>query len=151
MVGQWYSSWEPKAFNELPWVDETVTITKKKFGRIVFKNQRNNEGYSFTCVGKVYNTGNCKFLYGYWFSNSTEDDKQGRFLLTINSAGYMMGNFFGPNTQGVMMTGGWILGRNPYLIESAKLLYGKGYHSEKDLQTLIEIKKQLYSKHNQTS
>ena len=73
---------------------------------------------SFTCIGKVYKTNNCKFLYGHWTSNSQEDDKQGRFLLTINPRGYMIGNFFGPNTQGVMMTGGWLLGRNPYHIDT---------------------------------
>jgi hypothetical protein len=146
LTGNWSSSWEPKAINEPNWVDETITIKKGKFGKVILRNENNDEGYSFTCIGKIYKTDNCKFLYGHWYSNSTEDDKKGRFLLTLNPRGYMIGNFFGPNTQGVMMTGGWVLGKNLYHLETGKLLYGKGFLNDNDVEVLKEIKKRLRTK-----
>jgi Fe-S cluster assembly ATPase SufC len=45
--------------------------------------------------------------------------------VTINPKGHMIGIFFGPNTQGVVMTDGCILGQNRYELETGKSLFKK--------------------------
>jgi hypothetical protein len=52
----------------------------------------------------------------------------------------MIGNFFGPNSQGVVMASGWVLARNQRDLMTAKLLFEKGYLSDVDRDALKQFK-----------
>lgn len=118
-AGEWLSRWEPKSPGRPVWVREHMNITIR-FGRLKFENHNNECSYSYEGAARLVER---RHLVGTWHSRRPGAYSSGAFLLTIApQGGCMFGQIVGPNDEGVMEAGRFVLGRTPQDVEQGKRL-----------------------------
>lgn len=116
-AGEWLSTWEPKSAGRPSWVNEKMRVTIE-FGRLRFSNSENECSYSYEGTARLIKN---RHLVGTWRSLKPGAYSSGAFLLTVAPQGhYLFGQIVGPNDEGVMEAGRYVLGRSPQDVEEGK-------------------------------
>lgn len=120
--GEWQSTWEPKSIEKPEWVSEKMVV-KRQFDAIQMTNFDNSFGYNYACEGKLVKG---KHLTGKWYSTNDTAHADGAFILTITPQGNCMyGQIVGPNDEGDVNAGKFILGKTEKDIEFGKKMLEK--------------------------
>jgi hypothetical protein len=113
----WHSSWQPTFALDLHWVTERLKIGKR-FGRVVLESRENSEGYEWRGTARILDD---RFIVGEWKSVKPGSQASGAFVLVMGLEGqYMIGLFLGPEAPGLKVASGFVLGRKPDDIDTAK-------------------------------
>jgi hypothetical protein len=120
--GEWLSTWEPKSEGRPEWVSEKMTIGRK-LDVVELTNYENEYGYNYKCKGKLILG---KHITGEWASTNNNAHSSGAFILTITPQGNCMyGQIVGPNDEGIVNAGKFVLGKTAEDIEFGKAMLDK--------------------------
>jgi len=119
---EWLCEWEPETLNKPDWVKERLLI-RRTIGKLKIRNKSNDNGYNYVAEARLAKGERLdgKYLVGTWFDTNEAATAAGVFMLTIEHRGnYIYGYIVGPNDEGPIKYGKYVIGRTQDDLETAK-------------------------------
>jgi hypothetical protein len=121
----WICEWEPESPGKPAWTKEDL-IVRRFFNKLFIRNCKNDQEYCYkgTAVLARGERLDGKYLLGSWFDLKEGATAAGVFMLTIEARGnFLFGYIVGPNDQGPIRYGKYVVGRTPEAIAAAKQMF----------------------------
>ncbi len=119
---EWLCEWEPESECQPDWVKERLVI-RRFFGTLILKNKQNSAEYRYRAEARLASGERLdgKYLLGTWYDLREGASAAGVFMLTIeHRGGFLYGYIVGPNDEGPIMYGKYVVGRTEHDIQQAK-------------------------------
>ncbi|HEX8432083.1 MAG TPA: hypothetical protein VF625_12370 [Longimicrobium sp.] len=120
----WLCEWEPESLNKPEWTKEKLVI-RRFFNKLIIHNHENDCEYRYRGQATLARGERLdgKYLLGNWFDLKEGATAAGVFMLTIEHRGnFLFGYIVGPNDEGPILYGKYVVGRTPADILDAKRL-----------------------------
>ena len=120
----WRCEWEPESLHKPEWTKEEIVI-RRFFNKLIIRNSKNDCGYCYRGEAMLARGERLdgKYLLGTWFDLKEGATAAGVFMLTIEHRGnFLFGYIVGPNDEGPVLYGKYVVGRTEEDILAAKRL-----------------------------